>query len=527
MKFPKCTYPPNHSENDFKCFGPAAVKDDSFEGTCIADLGCFNQDSGVDSNKRYHGCVCQSSQDGKWYFYTEWTRTGNSSVQFQFETCSSRDDAQRKYIKQMESKNIKRGAWTQVGGMCVLRPKVDSKGNPKDLYVVRPLKTRTSGLPDGRNIVAGDVDATSKSSKRKTKSTKHTSIDKHTADLLRDMSVGVQSYTRASIVGGDIPSQEAIDEARDILFAAQNRLTKVGPDDQLNDSELNQLTGLIYGRVPKVKPRGASASSFVLTRDNISLWQQDLDAFESAGQTVQTDHADADPYGGMNISMEWLDPSSSGGEFIRHWMPEATAHKHSHVGYMNIKNVWKIERGGVSKKFVKKQKSILKSNPIIDDRPSHQPKCRIDLSDDQKDIYKSTNTALLFHGTRSVNVMGIMREGLRLPKQLVGVVITAAMFGPGTYFADDWKKSAGYTSLRGSLYSSGSGGIRGRGAFMFVADVALGQMHLADGPKGYTSPPRGTHSIFGKARHSSVAHNEFITFDNDQNQLTYLVEFST
>ncbi len=124
-----------------------------------------------------------------------------------------------------------------------------------------------------------------------------------------------------------------------------------------------------------------------------------------------------------------------------------------------------------------------------------------------------------------MNVRGILREALRLPKQLVGVVITGAMFGPGLYFADDWKKSAGYTSLMNSYWSHGSGAIASRGAFMFAADVVLGQPFVAPQAHGYTGPPQGHHSIFGKAGHSGVQNNEFIVFDSKQHRLRYLAEF--
>jgi hypothetical protein len=101
------------------------------------------------------------------------------------------------------------------------------------------------------------------------------------------------------------------------------------------------------------------------------------------------------------------------------------------------------------------------------------------------------------------------------------------MFGPGLYWADDWKKSAGYTSLKSSYWSRGSGGVKGREAFMFVADVAIGKPYVASGPSGYTKPPQGYHSVFGKANHSGVANNEFITYSSDSNRLRYLVEFET
>ena len=107
---------------------------------------------------------------------------------------------------------------------------------------------------------------------------------------------------------------------------------------------------------------------------------------------------------------------------------------------------------------------------------------------------------------------------------MVGVVITGAMFGPGLYWADDWKKSAGYTSLQGSYWSAGSGGVSGRSAFMFVADVALGKPYVAPSSGGYTKPPKGYHCVLGKAG-LSVQNNEFVTYDSSSNRLRYLVEF--
>jgi len=168
-----------------------------------------------------------------------------------------------------------------------------------------------------------------------------------------------------------------------------------------------------------------------------------------------------------------------------------------------------------------------------------QPSERSDVLDDrERKLYKDTNTALLFHGTRSVNVTGILNTNFRLPAQLVGVQITGAMFGGGIYFADDWRKSAGYTSLRGSIWSQGDGSVRGRDAFMFACDVVLGQPHIAPGPRGFTGPPKGNHSIFGmgrvhgdyvakhKHKSSGVENNEWIVFQTQQTRLRYLAEFS-
>jgi hypothetical protein len=284
----------------------------------------------------------------------------------------------------------------------------------------------------------------------------------------------------------------------------------------------------MYKRIPKKKAVGAAAHTWILSKDNILAWQADLDAFESAlyNQDIETeDEKDFDPFAGMRLTMEYLPRDSKEGKFLYEWWPRATANRHAYLGDMKIKHLWRVERHDDEGKIPKAQEEILGDQPTIKERPLFQPNERVDLTASEKKKYKATNTALLFHGTRSVNVSGILREALRLPKTLVGVVITGAMFGPGLYFADDWKKSAGYTSLKSSYWSQGSGAVKGRAAFMFAADVVLGNPHVAPHAYGYTEPPKGTHSIFGKAGHSGVQNNEFIVFKPHQNRLRYLIEF--
>lgn len=533
----KSQFPPKHGPNDFKCFGPPAKEDDAFEGTMIADLGCFNQDREVDSNKRYHGAVVQSTVDKSWWFYSEWTREGGGKPQFQFEPASSQDAAKSAYVKKLKSKNIKRGEWKDIklGGETkrVLRPKINSKGQPEDLYVVRALEKRSTGLPDAANILAGEgskIAAAKKTVKKGAKKSETAKFDTETLKLMRDMNVGVTSYARGQMEGGNVPSQPAIDEGRSILEEAKKRIAKVGNDvkDQVNDPELRDLSKLLYSRVPKVKELGAGPDSWILSQDNIMLWGQDLDAFESALATADIAEPQSDPFGGMRIAMEHLARQSTLGEFIYSWMPRATANVHGYIGSMKIRNAWKVRRLDATTPFEQSIDRIAKeragSSARIE-RPERQPKTRDDLSAKDKKRYQDANVGMMFHGTRSVNVPGILRTGLRLPKQLVGVVITGAMFGGGAYFADDWKKSAGYTSMQGSYWSGGSGGVRGRQAFMFVMDVAVGTPHVAPGPRGYSGPPRGCHSVFGKAGASGVANNEWIIFDVTQQDIRYLIEF--
>ena len=528
-KLVKQTYPAGHGENDFSCFGPPASQDAKFEGTLICDMGCFKQDM-VDSNKYYHGAVVQSTKDNSWHAYFEWGRQGVGKPQFQFVSCNSKAEAESEYCKQLHSKNDKRGMWINdsVRGN-VLRAKPGD-----DCYLVRPQATRITGLPNARTIVCSE--GVSKKAEIKNLTAKSKSnIDKQTLALMHDLNVGTVSYTRSAMQDAAIPTQLALNEARLILNAALVRVASVGHDlkNQNADNELRQLSYDLYGRISKKKDRKADVSEWILNQDNIQSWQLDVDAFESALHTTDLgSEMEENPFGDMPIKMNWLAPNSTEGEFIGGWMPSATRSKHGYLNKLKIKNTWQVERLGEPQKLMLSQQKIAADKWVTKEKPFHQPSVRNDLDRDSQKLYVRSNTYMFFHGTRSVNVSGILRESLRLPKQLVGVVINGAMFGPGLYWADDWGKSAGYTSLSSGYYSSGSGGIKGRSAFMFVADVAIGCPHVAPSSNGFTQPPSGCHSVFGKGGSTkswggggTLLNNEFITYTADRHRLRYLVEF--
>lgn len=340
---------------------------------------------------------------------------------------------------------------------------------------------------------------------------------------MRDLNVATLQYSKGQMATGSLPTQVAIDEGRQILIEAQKRLLKTGDnlDTQIKDHELNDMTKVLYGRIPKKKAVGAPAETWVLSKDNILSWQQDLDAFESALYSESIEEPDTDPFGGMDIEMGWVDPNSDLGKWIYKWAPSATRNVHGYLKRMTIRNLWRIERKGDFDRLHNMQRECQVKGKY--ERPLFQ-EARPDLGNNES-LYKSSNTCLLFHGTKTTNVSGLLRKSFLLPKQLVGVAITGAMFGQSIYGADDWKKSAGYTSLDNSYYSSGAGSVRGRKAFMFFMDSVLGIPFVAPGPRGYTRPPDGHHSVFGKAGYSGVQNNEWMIYDTRQVMIRYLIEF--
>jgi poly [ADP-ribose] polymerase len=135
------------------------------------------------------------------------------------------------------------------------------------------------------------------------------------------------------------------------------------------------------------------------------------------------------------------------------------------------------------------------------------------------DVMKDVgNVKPLFHGSGPQNILGICKSGLLMRPP--GVFITGSMFGNGLYFADKSSKSEQYAFGR---YGGGSG--RGNTFFMFVADVALGNIKKYQNAQSHlTKPPSGYDSVQGEEGYSLV-HNEFIIYRLQQHILQYLIEF--
>jgi hypothetical protein len=516
-------------------------------------MGCFKQDEGTDSNKYYFACVCKSKKTGKWFMYVEYGRTKNGQPdkpQFQFTECASEADAMEAFADQCAAKNTKRGVWEKVGSKERFIPKQKKDGSTEDLYVIRVMASRAVGLPAAKNICNADAvgttaapaNKTAKGAKKAAASTGR-KLDSETKKLFKDLLGGAVTYTRSTLVGGAKPAMSALTDAEDLLQDALARIKVVGDklEDQVADAELKKLTYNLYGMVPKVKPLGAAESTWILSKDNILRWQDDIAAFRTGLQSANVEETDGDDdvMQGIPADVENIPLTSELGKFLVDWWVKATRNKHGHSA-LKIFNLWKINRhgddaifdGNLTTTIGEMPKSWNNERPMFIERQKERP----DLTAARRKEYWNGNVFLGFHGTRAVNVPGIIRENLRFPNQLVGVVITGAMFGPGSYFADDWGKSANYCSVGGhgrSLYAGSSGHVSGRRSFMFGVDVILGVPHVAKDAHGFTEPPKGCHCVFGKAGHTAswgsyggLQNNEWIIYRKGRCVLRYLAELA-
>ncbi|KAJ2619437.1 hypothetical protein GGI26_005837 [Coemansia sp. RSA 1358] len=131
---------------------------------------------------------------------------------------------------------------------------------------------------------------------------------------------------------------------------------------------------------------------------------------------------------------------------------------------------------------------------------------------------KIGNVKMLWHGTRTQNLLSIMSKGLLLPDKSPGQK-SGAMFGHGLYFARQSTKSLGYCD---GGYWTGSGNINNT-IYMFLASVAIGNSFT---PVGATNgpPPNGYDSYWAMPGVSSVFNDEIIVFSSGQVRLDYIVE---
>lgn len=131
------------------------------------------------------------------------------------------------------------------------------------------------------------------------------------------------------------------------------------------------------------------------------------------------------------------------------------------------------------------------------------------------------NVQELFHGTRSANMPAILSSHLKLPSKLKGVPITGAMFGPGLYFASNSTKSSQYSSAKfgGTANKCNTG-------YLFLVDVALGKSKEVTSSHNFLEAPAGYNSVKA-CKGSSLLHDEYIVYKENQQKLKYIVEFAT
>lgn len=137
-----------------------------------------------------------------------------------------------------------------------------------------------------------------------------------------------------------------------------------------------------------------------------------------------------------------------------------------------------------------------------------------------KDGYESLGKKLdnkmrLWHGTRTFNVLSMLKRGPVVPPASAAHV-SGRMFGDGFYMSDQSSKSLNYSQG----YWSGA---RDNRCFMFLCEAAMGTIFKPT--RSGDAMKAGYNSCFAEAGKSGVMNNEMIVWDTRQVDIQFLIEF--
>ena len=277
-------------------------------------------------------------------------------------------------------------------------------------------------------------------------------------------------------------SLSQIEKAEVILL----RLYKIFQDTTCTKEDLSLISNEFYSAMPQ-KSSGLidNLESFNEHYQMIQLLKDLLNVGEITGPSLYHSHTDI-KYRSLRCQMEALENNTKEFQKVSSHM-FSSMHKKINL---KIKNIFKVSRAIENKLF------------------------RHDLG----------NKKLLFHGTKTRNMVGVLSRGLVLPKIFVskgGTRTDFGFLGSGIYFASDPTTSCLYTDV-------GHNGTR----FMLVCNVALGESkkyfkidpHLSDAPEGF-------HSVHGvkagtDGQKSEFEDDEFVIYHENQQSLEYVIEFS-
>ena len=543
-------FPSGYTPDDFKYQGrPAKDQDDFSDEVGIADMACvdqFGEFGEANKAKYYHMGVMKAKNI--WFVYFEWGRikSGKSwigdsfcSQDYQFIECSSEAEARKEFQKKCHEKNTKKLVQKVIAGKTIWTGR-----SGKDGYIVQQLATRERGLPDAYLIKDSTGVIKKKKAKKKTKKKVTNKYQKQVVDLAISLAGGTIQYARdASAATGIVPTIDSIKEVREhLLDAAMQRISVVGDDikKQVKDKDLIDISNHVAALVPRQIPRYGSKEerqqAVILSSANILSIQQDLDTFESSLKNEDLFEEIENDTGGVNPSevfggdLTWIDQGTTKGRWLKATFEGMSNDRHSYLSRdkLVIKNIFEVSRPRCDNHFIQSVKTVAGKNSKKQkfDRARLQPGQRADQGDIE-DFYDKANVFLGIHGTRSVNVQAILSSNLRLPRQLKGVHISGANFGPGLYFATDWRKSYGYTGHAKSYYGNNNGSIKDRGFFMFLNDVIMGDSYMTKSTGNWMTPPSGKDSVTAypeNMRDGYLQNDEHIIYDANNQRIKYLIE---
>jgi len=322
-----------------------------------------------------------------------------------------------------------------------------------------------------------------------------------------------------------------LDRGADILEECEELLSKKRP----SQDRFIELTNKYLSNIPRRIDHARKGSKLDLdmillnTKERVDAERQFItllrDAHLAKEVFAQAALAD-DPvevwYEGLSCEITFVDPGSAEHKRLVELFDVGQSPKNvNFYEKLKVARVWTLERNGTKSGFDAYASKVTKQKGAVGVVPG-------------------------WHGTRTENLMGISRSGLLMPENLPkGVHITGKAFGLGIYHAPRWPdsgklrkengaeyaryngalKSMNYTSIGGAHWNKAASSTSG---FLFLEEIALGipEVHLT-ACWDKQRPEKGFDHIYAKAfGNDQLAHDEVVTFDENAQRMTHLVEIT-
>lgn len=448
------------------------------------------------SNKMYHMEI-NVSKDGKLYqIYSEYGPTGKVAAHDWRYFGEDKDAAESEFISIKKSK-LRKG------------------------YTEIDVAQRTLGSDAAKQIVK-PVQLKNADQNTATATPSQPSLHQETSRIISTLMGATNNWVIKTLKCplGQL-TNEQVDKGRACLDEAKKIINSTKNDKQLLD-----LTNQFYSLIPHNLGAGARGKMTHLLIDSIDKYNNldyELDTLLDAkaiGATL-TSNSVYDQYKSLDTEFSFIDPQDKLFSWLNKLIQDTRASNHHQLGKIVLLNAWDIQRNNERNKFLARAKEISAQcgRQVIPDQMGIV-RSRHDVYDSL--LFEKANVIPLFHGTRSVNVTGILKQGLLIRPS--GVVITGAMYGSGAiYKSSSSTKSINYTNIRASYWAQGSDDR----AFLFLSDCALGKQLMATGPRQYTLDSIAPyHSVWAKGGQSGVINDEMMLYRTDQHNLRYLLEFT-
>jgi predicted DNA-binding WGR domain protein len=472
----------------------------------VQDLSCT--DIKGNNNKYYHLEV--QIAGGRARVHSEYGRVGAKNPAKEYRYFDSEADAVKAYEK-------------------IIKSKTERKSEP---YVKIDLAARAVGSADAQKIVKPVVSGGDKVKQPTSASSK---LDPEVQRIVNAFFGATTQFVATNLKCplGQL-SKDQIDQGRDVLDEAKTLINAGQRIVGATRSKLEDLTSRFYSLIPhnfgfkKLDAEALLLSDLV----KIAMKEQDLDVFQDAKNASGALESDVDDkYKTLKANLLPIDKANPTFKWLDKLVHDTRASNHGFLGKITVRSIFEVQRHGEGdfsqdSIFLENCEQIAKETDKYNAPHVKSVADRPDLDAKTAKLFDAANVWPVWHGTRNANMTGIVTRGLLI--RPAGAVHAGSMFGDGLYFAHQSTKSLNYSSVKGSYWASGKDEV----GYLFIADTAFGNLHVAPKSHFYEKPPKGFHSVYGKSgKTDGLMNDEMITYyptgPKQQHALRYILEIET